>query len=446
MTTSIIGAGIAGLCAADGLRRAGHEAVVYDARPSWGGHTSSDRFAGHWFDEGPHLSFTRDERVRALFARGAETAGGLHELPARITNHWRGHWVEHPAQVNLRGLPPDLVTAYLVDKAKAVTRPVEVRTYADWLVAMYGRAFAEDFPFRYTRKYWTVEPDQLGVDWIGPRMQQPSLAEMVRGALDPPVGGDFHYLSTFRYPAQGGFASFLGDLDPGAALRPGKQVVAVDVRNKRLGFSDGSSDGYSTLVSTMPLDVLVDRLQGVRVPDEVRDAGRALLCTSVALVDLCVDRADIFDHEWFYVYDEDVSFARAHLPSLLAPGMSPPGQSSVQVEVYHSRHRPLEDALDALPERVIGELVRMGLLRDRAEVVAARVRDLSHANVVFDHARADALAVVKPFIADLGIELAGRYGEWEYQWTDDAARSGWRAATAITGSDVGETLGVGSAG
>lgn len=84
--TSVIGAGVAGLCAADGLRRAGQDVVVYDRRPGWGGHTSSDRFAGHWFDEGPHLSFTRDERVRSLFARGAEATGGVHELPARITN------------------------------------------------------------------------------------------------------------------------------------------------------------------------------------------------------------------------------------------------------------------------------------------------------------------------------------------------------------------------
>jgi protoporphyrinogen oxidase len=301
---------------------------------------------------------------------------------------------------------------------------------------MYGRTFAEAFPFRYTRKYWTVEPDQLGVDWIGSRMQQPSLAEMVRGALDPPVRGDFHYVSTVRYPRQGGFASFLGALDPGASFRPGRQVVAVDVAEQRLRFADGSSDEYSDLVSTMPLDLLVSRLEGVRVPDEVRDAGRALLCTSVVLVDVCVDRSDLFDHEWFYVYDEDISFSRAHLPSLLAPGMSPAGQSSVQVEVYHSRTRPLEDAVDALPDRVVGELIRMGLVRSRSEVVATRARDVTHANVVFDHARADALAVIKPFIADLGIVLAGRYGEWEYQWTDDAARSGWRAAAAVAGESL----------
>lgn len=436
MTTAIIGAGIAGLCAADGLRRAGRDTVVYDSRPSWGGHTSSDCFAGHWFDEGPHLSFTRDERVRSLFARGAEAAGGAHELPARITNRFEGHWVEHPAQVNLRGLPADLVTACLVDKAEAVAHPADVRTYADWLVGMYGRTFAETFPFRYTRKYWTVEPDQLGLDWIGPRMQQPSLAEMVRGALDPPVGGDFHYLSSYRYPVRGGFASFLGDLDPGGSLRGGREVVAVDVREKRLRFADGSSEEYSELVSTMPLDVLVGRLEGIRVPHEVREAAAALLCTSVVLVDVCVNRSDLFDHEWFYVYDEDVSFARAHLPSLLAPGMSPPGQGSVQVEVYHSRRRPLTDDPDALVARVVRELVGMGILRDADEVLAARARNLSHANVVFDHARADALAAVKAFVAEQGIVLAGRYGEWEYQWTDDAARSGWRAAAAVVGTDV----------
>lgn len=440
MTTTIIGAGIAGLCAADGLRRAGRSVVVYERRTGWGGHTSSDEFAGHWFDEGPHLSFTRDERVRRLFAEAAGDAGGLEELPARITNYFQGSWVEHPAQVHLRGLPAELVTACIVDMADTIARPPEISTYADWLVAMYGRTFAETFPFRYTRKYWTVEADRLGVDWVGPRMQRPTLDQMVRGALDPAVSGDFHYLQNYRYPSRGGFASFLGRLDPGDALRSGKDVVDVDLGARRLHFADGTSDEYDELVSTMPLDLLVQKLRGVPIPEEVRDAGRALLCTSVVLVDLCIDREDLFDHEWFYVYDEDISFARAHLPSMLAPTMSPPGQGSLQAEVYFSRERPLETAPEELPARVAQELVGMGLLRSTDEVVAGRARTLSHANVVFDHSRAEALAVIKPFLAEHGIVLAGRYGEWEYHWTDDAANSGWRAAATIAACDVDELL------
>lgn len=442
--TAVIGAGIAGLCAAQALRRAGRPGVLYDRRPTWGGHTSSDVFAGHWFDEGPHLSFTRDERVREVFAAGADDAGGLEELPARITNYFEGAWVEHPAQVNLRGLPPELVTACIVDMAEARARPPHVSTYADWLVGMYGRTFAETFPFRYTRKYWTVEADRLGLDWIGPRMQQPTLDQMVRGALDPPVVGDFHYLQRYRYPSRGGFASFLGRLDPGTELRAGTEVVGLDLAAKRLRLSDGSSDEYDRLVSTMPLDVLVERLEGVRVPTEVRDAGRALLCTSVVLVDLCISRHDLADHEWFYVYDEDISFSRAHYPSMLSPSMSPPGEGSLQAEVYFSRERPLQEPADALPERVAGELVRMGVLRSTDEVIAGRARTLSHANVVFDHDRAAALAVIKPFLAEHDVVLAGRYGEWEYQWTDNAANSGWRAAAAVIGCDVDELLGAGT--
>lgn len=439
----MIGAGIAGLCAAQGLRLAGRPGVVYEQRSGWGGHTSSDTFAGHWFDEGPHLSFTRDDHVRQLFAGGARETGGLLELPARITNYFQGSWIEHPAQVNLRGLPADLVTACITDMAEAVAAPPEVTTYADWLVAMYGRTFAETFPFRYTRKYWTVEPDRLGTDWIGPRMQRPSLTDMVRGALDPPVDGSFHYLQRFRYPARGGFASFLGRLAPGGELRPGVEVLGVDVAARRLRLADGSTDDYDRLISTMPLDMLVARLEGSRVPDEVRDAARALLCSSVVLVDLCIGRSELSEHEWFYVYDEDISFSRAHFPSMLAPSMSPAGQGSLQAEVYFSRERPLPDPPDALPQRVTAELVRMGVLRSADEVLAGRARTLSYANVVFDHDRAPALAVIKPFLAEHGVVLAGRYGEWEYQWTDDAANSGWRAAATVVGMDVEELLGEG---
>ncbi len=105
---TILGAGMAGLGAAHRCRELGIESVVYEKRHRPGGHTRS--FAdpsGFIFDDGPHISFTKNERIQKLFAEAV--AGKYEVLQASVNNHWRGHWIKHPAQCNLHGLPAELV-------------------------------------------------------------------------------------------------------------------------------------------------------------------------------------------------------------------------------------------------------------------------------------------------------------------------------------------------
>jgi protoporphyrinogen oxidase len=298
---------------------------------------------------------------------------------------------------------------------------------------MYGRTFARTFPFAYTRKYWTVEPAAMDVDWVGVRMYPPTLAEVVRGALAPDQEGDFHYLSTFRYPSRGGYQSFMGSMHRPELLRTGKAVVGLDPRKGKLEFADGSSARFERLISTMPLPELVRVIRPDQVPADVRAAAERLLCSSLELVDVAVSRRDLFDHHWFYVYDEDVCFARGHFPHMLSPHNAPEGAGAIQLEVYHSRHRPLAWPRESLSDRVVEDLLRLGILRDRAEVLWVRQRSVPYANVVFDRQRAAALPVVRSWVEAQGIVLAGRYGEWGYHWTDDATVSGWRAAERVLG-------------
>lgn len=423
---AIIGSGFAGLAAADSLISNGVEVDVYDERPQWGGHASSIERDGFTFDEGPHVSFTSDETVKELFARGA---GQIEHVGARITNYFRGHWLEHPAQCHLHGLDPELITRCIADLARELASPRSVETYADWCRARFGDTFAEQFPFAYTRKYWTVDAALLGTDWVGSRIYPPKLEEVVRGALEPDQDGDFHYLSQCRYPRSGGYQAFAGALVHEDALRLGWRVAGIDLDESILRFADGSKRGYDKLISTMPLPDLIASID--QAPADVRRAAAELLCSSVVLVDIAVARREISDHHWFYVYDEDLSFSRVSFPHMLSAANAPEGCGAIQAEIYHSRHRSLPCAPESLTERAIEELVRLNVLAGPDEVMWARHREIPYANVVFDLQRQAALDTILPWVQGAGIDLAGRYGEWGYHWTDDATRSGWQAARSV---------------
>ena len=109
---------MAGYGAAHRLREAGVQAVMFDKRGHYGGHTASFVFDGQYtFDEGPHVSFTKHERLQKLFADNVDNR--YETLHTKVNNYWKGHWIKHPAQVNLHGLPTELIVNVIKDFVEA---------------------------------------------------------------------------------------------------------------------------------------------------------------------------------------------------------------------------------------------------------------------------------------------------------------------------------------
>jgi len=426
---AVLGSGMAGCGAFHRLDAEGLAPTLYDKSSYAGGHTSSFRFAeGFLFDDGPHISFTRDERLQELFAE--HVGGAFERLQASVNNHWKGHWIKHPAQCNLHGLPSDLVVGIIEDFVDAQRRePGEIRNYEEWLIATYGRRFAETFPMEYGEKYHTAPARQMTTDWLGPRLYRPKLEEVLRGALSPSTE-DVHYVDHFRYPSEGGFEAYLAPFWERANLELEHEVVGIDPAARELRFASGASASYDQLISSMPLPDLVRVIDGA--PDEVLAAAGRLACTTCVLVNFGVGREDLSASQWTYVYDRDFTITRLNFPHMFSPCNAPPGAGSIQAEVYFSdKYRPLDRRPDELIEPVEADLRRCGLLRPDDEILLRNAWTVRYANVIFDHYRVAALATVHGFLDEVGIAYCGRYGEWGYQWTDESFISGENAAQKV---------------
>ncbi|MGQ0702400.1 MAG: protoporphyrinogen/coproporphyrinogen oxidase [Gemmatimonadales bacterium] len=424
---AVLGSGMAGWGAAYRLNALGVRPVLYDQHSYYGGHTASFCHDGFVFDEGPHISFTKDPRIQEILAANVD-----HEyeaIPIHLNNYWRGYWPTHPVQLHLHGLPEDVVVKVIADfvaEQQRGERPIH--NYADWLVASFGRAFAELFPMQYARKYHLTSAENLTTDWLGPRFYRPSLEEMLQGALSPSVP-NVHYITHFRYPKQGGFAAYLHQFASLADLRLNHRLMRLDPRLRELEFENGARVEYDAVVSSIPLPDLISLIVGV--PDDVGEAARRLACSTCVLVNLGIDRADLSPAHMTYFYDEDICFSRLTFPHLLSARNVPEGFGSIQAEVYFSsKYRPLTAAPDTFIEPVIQDLCRSGLLREEDRVVLRKAALIPYANIIFDHERAEALATVHGFLDDVGIRYCGRYGDWGYLWTDESFISGERAAEA----------------
>jgi protoporphyrinogen oxidase len=429
---AILGTGMAGFGAAYAAHRAGVRPTMYDMHDHIGGHTSSYEFPGGWtFDEGPHVSFTDNARVMDLLAANVE--GKYVSYPTKVNNYWKGHWIKHPAQINLHGLPADLVTKIMLEFVEVSQRGQSppVRNYEEWLRASFGNTFAETFPMEYTVKYHTTTAANMNTEWIGPRLYRPKLEEVFRGALQP-KSSDVHYISGFRYPTHGGFVSYLNPFRKIADINLGHKVVRIDPKQKLLHFANGRSAQFDRLVSSVPLPELVPMIMGA--PQDILEAAAKLACTEAVIVSLGIDRADLVDAHWSYFYDRDICFARLSTPHMQSPNNVPAGCGSLQAECYFSRkYRPMVGRPEDCIEPVIADLRKSGVLRESDKVLFRHAMHIPYANVIFDLEATPATTAVHAYLDELGIGYCGRYGDWAYIWTDQSFVSGENALQKVLG-------------
>jgi protoporphyrinogen oxidase len=425
----VLGSGMAGFGAAYRLHAEGITPVMYDKNGYHGGHTASFRSEnGFMFDIGPHISFTKDERIQKIFA---ESVNQQYEtVQINLNNYWRGHWPLHPVQLHLHGLPEETVVKVISDFVEERQRPERaVNNYADWLLTSFGKSFAELFPMQYTRKYHTTTAENMSTDWLGPRIYRPSLEEVLRGAISPSAP-HIHYITHFRYPSEGGFVNYLKKFIPLGNLKLEHELTSIDPRARQLQFSNGHFAQYDGLISSVALPDLIRMIQGA--PQHVVEASRRLACTTCVLVNIGVDRADLSNAHMTYFYDEDICFTRLGFPHMLTPRNAPEGMGSIQAEVYFSdKYKPFTGSPDAWIEPVIRDLKKCGILRESDRVLFRKSMLLRYANIIFDLDRAAALKTVHDYLDELGIGYCGRYGDWGYMWTDESFKSGELAAERV---------------
>ena len=412
----ILGAGITGLGAAYTLNKSGKSALVVEKDTTYGGLCGNIEKDGFRFDRFVHFSFTKKEEVKTIFH---ESCGELIKHIPNPYNIYHRQWIKHPAQNNLFPLSKEEKAVIINDfKARPTVDAACVpKNYEEWLRLQFGNYFAEHFPMIYTQKYWMKEAKKLRTEWVGNRVYQPSLDEVIAGSQTPntPVT---YYAKEMRYPRKGGYKAFLTSLADVANIEYGMCVAEICPIEKIVRFTNGREIGYKKLYSSLPLPIVIDSIKNV--PDIVRDASKQLECTSGYHISIALKTKNIPPYLWWYIYDEDILAARVYSPSLKSPDNVPEGCSSLQMEVYCKENEYTEQELI---KRTVGKLIETGIIKEE-DILFYHIGFEKYANVIFTEPIYRARKIVRDWLRKQGVETIGRFGEWDYLWSDQSLLSG----------------------
>lgn len=417
----ILGAGVAGLGCAKELPGA----TIFEAVEHPGGHAYSHPLGEFAFDEGAHISHTKDDQFLALIKRHAGAVRSFE--PSIVRNYFDGTWTGYPIQNSLADLGPsraadalaDLVIAHL---AAGDDKPA---TYEAWCRQQYGDFLTDNFYALFTRKYWRRALSELSTDWLGGRLIPSQVPNVIRGALGQPVQGQASF-TRFHYPRSGGFFRFFETMYTDLDVRLGRRAVEIDPQHRRVTFADGSSDPYDHLASSIPLPELVAIMPDA--PSSVREAAGRLRHTKLLCVNLIVGRPDVTDMHWCYVYDEDLAPARISFPSNLSPGPNARA-TAIQAEVYRDHREAWDPAV--LYEQTLSALGTILGFDHERDVTDAGYVVVPYGYVVSDHQRAAAVDHIVSWLDEVQIDTMGLYGRWKYLWSDQAYASGRATARRI---------------
>lgn len=418
MSIGILGGGISGITLQRFLRR---PSMVLERDERIGGLCRTFWKNGFGYDIGGHILFSKHQQVNDLV--NTVLGENINQCRRLNTILYKGRYVKYPFENDLAALDVDDRYACLIDYLKAGQAPDAEGTSAnleEWAYRVFGRAIADKYLIPYNRKIWKLDPRETDTVWVE-RIPRPPMEDVVKSALGISTEGYTHQLY-FRYPLHGGFESLVHALRrDDAVVRCGAGVQRVERHGRGWRVFDGRErHDFERIVVAFPIHEAIKVIDGV--PPEVEAAVARLRYNAMRVVLVAVGNESLLDKSAIYIPDETVLPHRVCFMGFFSPNTVRPGTSSLVAEITMPPGHPLEEMSDAVMiERVVDDLDRIGIIR-RAEVVETDLRRIPYGYPVSDMSFRPCKAVVHRWFADQGIELLGRFAEFDYINSDECMR------------------------
>lgn len=437
---AIIGAGPAGITTAYQLTKAGIGVDVFEAGPDVGGLSRTITLWNQKVDLGPHRFFSSDSRINRLWL---EVIGRDYEMVNRLTRiYYKGKFFHYPLRPldAFFKLGPKEVARCLVSFVKEGCKSTKASgSFEDWVVSRFGRRLFEIFFKTYSEKLWGITCRELDSDFAAQRIKKLSLVEAVKNAFFKTNSRKHKTLvDQFAYPHGGSGVLYQRMAEyieaHGGTLQRNRPVYRVTVDNRQvtgLEFEDGETRSFARVVSTMPLNLLVERLP--ETPSAIKEAAQALRFRNTILVYLKVEAQNLFADNWLYVHSPDLKVGRITNFRNWVPQLYGKEASTVlALEYWCNSDETIWQEDDAsLIALATRELATTGLIGE-ARVADGYIHRIPRCYPVYARGYKELLKPVERYLDSIaGLTVIGRYGSFKYNNQDHSILMAMLAAENI---------------
>ena len=441
----IIGAGPTGLGAGTRLHQLGYSNWrIYEREMEPGGlGRSFTTQRGFTWDIGGHVIFSHYKPFDAFLEStlGDETVEHERECWIRMFEKW----IPYPFQNNIRHLPSDAALECLMGLAEVYGGKPDTENFETWIQSVFGAGIAKHFMMPYNFKVWATPPKLMDAGWIAERVAVVNLEKVLRNVVEQKDEVSWGPNAKFSFPLHGGTGEIYrrGARPLAEHIRYGTDVVAIDTSKKTLRLADGQVDTYDVLINTMPLDLLVRRIEPAQ--PRLHEAAEDLELSGGYIVGIGLDRPMPTSKCWTYYPEENCPFYRVTFFHNYSPNNVPDGDvgrySALMAETSYSAHKP--ESKDAIVEQTIQGCINAGLIEeaDRAKVVETWLFDIDYSYPIPSLRRDTGLRVLQPALEELDVLSRGRFGAWRYEVgnMDHSFMMGWEAVERVL-NDGKETV------
>jgi len=430
INTLILGGGISGLTFAYFLEKKNFkDYFVLESQSEPGGLCRSIRKDGFVFDFSVHMLHLRNPETLLFVNELIGEELKLMQRNAGILINERV--VPYPFQYNLYFLDDKTKKECVEGAVNAINnfnKEIPSKNFAELVNKTLGVGIAKNFMFPYNKKCYCTSLENLTPDCQGRYLPLPSLQELIDGAESDSSTKKVSYNSQFYYPKKGGISYLVDAITKEIKnLKLNEKILRINL-DEKIVFTNKGAYQFENLISTIPFKKLIEKIENL--PEEIVSANKKLINTTIGLVLLGVARPKISPYQWLYLPQENIFPFRVSFPMNYSEMMTPENASSICAEFAYVKDKKIsnEEAI----ERTVDDLVKLGILKNKEEIIFKQLVEINPGYVIFDFNREKNLIALQKFLEKNKVLSIGRFGKWEYSSMEDSILQAKEVAEKIT--------------
>ena len=409
----VLGGGLSGLAIAN-FYEGDSQITILEKNDSFGGLARSYRSStGVCYDVGPHIIFSKDKEILDYMT----SLSPMNKIRRSNKIVHKNKLVTYPFENFLAQMEDEEDIEYCLSTfIRNPYRNLPAQNMHAFFLKTFGEGITETYLRPYNDKIWKFAPAMMNTKMVN-RIPTPPQEDIIKSAKGEFSDGYLHQLY-FYYPVTGGTQAMIDSLEHRAReknchLSCDSEVIHVE-KNENSWIVKTSKETltFDHLVSCMPIHELVAVTPQLSSLSQTMEK---LLYNSLYVVILTVKDDTAGDNYTFTLADMDVIFHRINKIDFLGENYSKAGHSTFMAEVTF-REKDRYDLLgeDEVVNRCIGGLEKIGFIADREQVVSSEVLTEKYAYVIYDLDHEDNITHARSVIDSFGIDLCGRFSEFEY--------------------------------